>query len=118
MKADQFSEPQAVLRRWLLVARTQAPIDVYTGVREQHRYPWNRSMELKIGNRIVRVLGRDISLNGIGLVCREQLKMGDHVALRYHPMEAWVPGMVAHVTPAAGPSRVGIQVTFDNVAME
>ena len=85
MRDMSFTGPHAVLRRWLWSARARAPYDVYAGKREHPRYPWDRTVDLKTRNRVVRGCGRDISKTGLGIVCSDQLPEGERIAVRYHP---------------------------------
>ena len=113
MRDLSFTGPHAVVRRWLLSARVRAPYDVYAGKREHPRYPWDRTVDLKTRDRVIRVCGHDISRSGLGVVCMDQLIEGERIAVRYHPMEAWVPGVIVHATRTNGAVTVGIALKFD-----
>jgi hypothetical protein len=102
-----------IVENWLEEARLFGEPDNHDIKRSCRRYAWHRPMELRAGKRIYYVYSRDISEEGIGLVCRDRLTDATQVELRRDENDPWVPARVAHCTQTVGAYKVGIELTFE-----
>lgn len=107
------SEVREVVANWLQEAKMFGEVDTRDIKRSRRRYSWRRPMELRAGKRMHYIYSRDISEDGIGVVCRSRLGEATQVELRRDENDPWVPARVAHCTQTVGAYKVGIELAFD-----
>ncbi len=113
MPRANTSEVREVVANWLQEAKLFGEPSSHDIKRSRRRYAWHRPMELRAGKRICYVYSRDISEDGIGVVCRNRLGETTRVELRRDENDPWVPARVAHCTQTVGAYKVGIELSFE-----
>lgn len=99
---------KSLIKEWVFQARAEAEQDNYLGKRLMPRFaPWSEPLELRAGGKIINAQGRDISLQGVGFTCKQQLRRGEDAEIRPHGESVWIPIRVQHCTLSVGVYKVG-----------
>jgi hypothetical protein len=102
-----------IIDAWVSEAREDGKSDVYGSKRKVARYTWDRPLEMLVGEQINYVYARDISSNGLGLVCKFRPRPQEVVHIRSSDAEPWIRCRVAHVTQTVGAYKIGVELRFD-----
>ena len=113
MAESETLTPREIVQQWLRGAMLDGEVDAYYSKREHARYSWQQRLEMMAGGKLLYVQARDISAGGVGLVCRQELRLGELVEIRRDAEEPWVPARVAHATATVGAFRTGFELTFE-----
>ena len=113
MNETDVAMARETIRKWNELAEAAQGKSPDEFRRDQPRTDWVVPMELNVEGDVLYVRSRDISAEGLGLICRAKFSEGKLVQVRQDQSEPWVPARVVHVTQTIGGHKVGVTLKFE-----
>jgi PilZ domain-containing protein len=113
--SQMTANAKATARQWLNDLRRdgEAELDSYSGKRKSPRFhPWIVPLEIRMDDEIFIAHGENLSLEGVGFVCKARVGRGDVVDIRRTGDNEWLQVRVRHATQTIGSYKVGATFIF------
>lgn len=98
------------INQWVQEAAAGGEADSYAAKRGEVRFDCRWDMEMRLRGLIHKVITRDVSDNGVGVISEQEVKEGETIELRRNSDEAWVRVRVMHTTQTVGRFKLGTLV--------
>lgn len=109
-----MSEAREIVSRWVEEAAALGDVDSYSAKRAAKRYSCQWTVEMKVGHAEHRVMVRDVSDTGIGIISPVEIGAGRSVSLRRQHDEPWLEARVMHSTLTVGRYKLGVIIQFED----
>ena len=103
-------EIESIVNGWLEDIRLEEETepDSYSGKRSEPRWhPWCESIEIRTDDAIVFARGENLSLHGVGFVCKREIPPGATVHIKCEGETTWIPVIIRHSTQTVGSYKIG-----------
>lgn len=95
------------VRKWVDEAAASGEADAYTAKRGEARYDCRWQIDMRLHGLVHKVITRDVSDNGVGLLSEQEVRAGEYIELRRDANEPWIEARVMHSTQTVGRWKVG-----------
>ncbi len=108
-----MSATRETVKLWIEDAAKLGDVDSYSAKRTHKRYACHWEVEMKLGPAVHRVIVRDVSDAGVGIISPVEVGAGRSVSIRRHADESWVEARIMHATQTIGRFKLGAIIQFD-----